>query len=140
MKLEVGMYVRTKRKGIVKIDEIIDNGVITYEDDLGREWEEETGRKVIRYIGKDGWNSGLDEKEILKASYNIIDILEKGDYVNGDLVLFAGATTWDNDGNVSDKRVYINHNGYDLWLREEYIKSVVTKEQMEQMAYKVGDK
>lgn len=65
MKLEVGMYVRTKRKGIVKIDEIIDNGVITYEDDLGREWEEETGRKVIRYIGKDGWNSGLDEKEIL---------------------------------------------------------------------------
>ena len=48
MKLEVGMYVRTKRKGIVKIDEIIDNGVITYEDDLGREWDEETGRKVIR--------------------------------------------------------------------------------------------
>lgn len=38
MKLEVGMYVRTKRKGIAKIDEIIDDGVITYEDDLGREW------------------------------------------------------------------------------------------------------
>lgn len=37
MKLEVEMYVRTKRKGIVKIDEIIDNGVITYEDDFGRE-------------------------------------------------------------------------------------------------------
>ena len=63
MKLEVGMYVRTKRKGIAKIDEIIDDGVITYEDDLGREWEEKTGRKIIRYIGKDGWNIGLDEKK-----------------------------------------------------------------------------
>lgn len=71
MKLEVGMYVRTI-KGIVKINEVIDNGVITYEDDFGREWEEETGRKVIRYIDKDGWNCGLDEKEILKASNNIM--------------------------------------------------------------------
>ena len=36
-RLEVGMYVRFK-KGIVKINEVIDNGVITYEDDFGREW------------------------------------------------------------------------------------------------------
>ena len=121
MKLEVGMYVRTKRKGIVKIDEIIDNGVITYEDDLGREWEEETGRKVIRYIGKDGWNSGLDEKEILKASHNIIDLIEVGDYVNGFSVIHK-----END---------ILKCGLLVQFKENEIKSIVTKEQFESIEY-----
>ena len=50
MKLEIGQFVRTKSKGIVKIDEVIENGVITYEDDFGREWEEQTDRKVIGII------------------------------------------------------------------------------------------
>lgn len=76
-------------------------------------------------------------KELEKASFNLIDLIEGGDYVNGDLVLFVGATTWDNDGNVLDKQVHINHNGYDLWLREEYIKSIVTKEQFESTKYEV---
>jgi hypothetical protein len=142
MKLEVGMYVRTKRKGIAKIDEIIDDGVITYEDDLGREWEEETGRKVIRYIGKDGWNSGLDEKKILKASYNIIDILEKGDYVNGSEVLCFESKYVEEDDKfvpigVITENCYLENT--DSWIIEKDIKSVITHEQMEQMAYKVGE-
>lgn len=140
MKLEVGMYVRTKRKGIAKIDEIIDDGAITYEDDLGREWEEKTGRKVIRYIGKDGWNSGLDGKEILKASYNIIDILEENDYVNG---LRVEKNKY---GELYTSYVYYGGDigkqceVYTTWLKElkgNMIYNIVTHEQMEQMAYKV---
>lgn len=127
MKLEVGMYVRTKRKGIAKIDEIIDDGVITYEDDLGREWEEKTGRKVIRYIGKDGWNSGLDGKEILKAGYNIIDILEEGDYVNGCMII---KNTLKDGGNI------VIVQGGNCYTNED-IKSVITHEQKEEMTYKV---
>jgi hypothetical protein len=132
MKLEVGMYVRTKRKGIAKIDEIIDDGVITYEDDLGREWKEETGRKVIKYIGKDGWNSGLDGKEILKASYNIIDILEVGDIIsfyedidNYKKQYVIGIPDLITLDNIKDK--ITNDN-----IR---LVSILTKEQMEQMAY-----
>lgn len=140
MKLEVGMYVRTKRKGIVKIDEIIDNGVITYEDDLGREWEEETGRKVIRYIGKDGWNSGLDEKEILKASYNIIDILETGDYVNGSKVIkIENVENYPDLSSVKIEKSDFRYGVYET-VFEKDIKTIVTHEQFEQMAYKVGDK
>lgn len=120
-KLEVGMYCynKTNRKmGIGKIISFESNNNVNvrYKNDI-----------ELVSIGN------------LEASNDIIDILEKGDYVNGDLVLFAGATTWDNDGNALDKQVHINHNGYDLWLREEYIKSIVTKEQMEQMSYRIGD-
>lgn len=136
MKLEVGMYVRTKRKGIAKIDEIIDDGVITYEDDLGREWEEKTGRKVIRYIGKDGWNSGLDGKEILKASYNIIDILEYGD-----IILF-----YEDIDNYKKQYVIgipdlITLDKIKDKITNDNIRlvSILTKEQMEQMAYKVEE-
>lgn len=35
MKLEVGMYVRTKHKGIIKINDIIDKSIVEYEDDFG---------------------------------------------------------------------------------------------------------
>lgn len=139
MKLEVGMYVRTKRKGIVKIDEIIDNGVITYEDDLGREWEEETGRKVIRYIGKDGWNSGLDEKEILKASYNIIDILEIGDILVDDTNRKLEILLIDNELMVRNTGLIYDNNHY-LPIKSIAIKLIITHEQIEQMGYKVGDK
>ena len=138
MKLEVEMYVRTKRKGIVKIDEIIDNGVITYEDDLGREWEEETGRKVIRYIGKDGWNSGLDEKEILKASYNIIDILEIGDILVDDTNRKLEILLIDNELMVRNAGLIYDNNYY-IPIKSIAIKSVITHEQMEQMVYKVGE-
>ena len=79
-----------------------------------------------------------DEENIIKSSPNIIDLIEVGDYVNGCLVLFAGAVTWDNDGNILDKRVHINRSGNDFWLSEKFIETVVTKEQFESMQYKVG--
>lgn len=134
MELEVGMYARTKHKGIIKIDKVIDNGVITYEDDLGREWEEETGRKVIRYIGKDGWNCGLDEKDILKASHNIIDLIQGNDFVNGHRVISV-----DRESLELDIETFMYHCGYETINGNTDIKSIVTKEQFESMSYKVGD-
>ena len=116
MKLEVGMYVRTKEGEIGKV---IPNGMIEFPKDYAK----------IEYLIIGG--------EITKASHNIIDLIEVGDYVNGYKVLFAGAITWDNDGNVLEKRVHINQNGRDIWLMGKYIKSIVTKEQFESMAYKV---
>lgn len=71
-------------------------------------------------------------EDIVKASYNIIDLIEVGDYVNGRLVYkndeenYLYLIGFDADGNF-----------YEDSLKE--IKSIVTKEQMEQMAYKVGD-
>ena len=123
--LKTNMYVRTLN-GIVKIDEVIENGVITYEDDFGREWEEQTGRKVIRYISNDGWNCGLDENDILKASNKIIDLIEVGDYVNG--------------YEVTSKDQFLGFGNHDWYMTNDEIKSIVTHEQFKAMEYKLGDK
>ena len=123
--MKVGDYVRTKDGIILKVKDIED---IYTTDNI--------------YIGMSIYdNEGhfVNDVEIIKSSPNIIDLIEVGDYVNGYKVLFAGATTWDNDGNVIDKRVKINYDGYDRWLSEDFIKSVVTKEQFKSMEYKIGE-
>lgn len=81
-------------------------------------------------------------KNIIKASYNIIDILEVGDYVNGSEVLdfeyklIKGNDKFTNFAVVTEN-CYLENT--DSWIIEKNIKSIVTHEQMEQMAYKVGE-
>ena len=81
-------------------------------------------------------------KDIIKASYNIIDILEVGDYVNGSEVLgFENECIEEDDKYVPfgiiTENCYLDNNK--SWIIEKDIKSIVTHEQMEQMAYKVGE-
>ena len=145
MKLEVGMYVRTKQNGIIKINEVIDNGVITYEDDLGREWEEETGRKVIRYIGKDGWNCGIDENEILKASHTLLGndeepcLIEVGDVII-DKAGYKYPINYEFETAYNDE-----YESYEITIDDHitlFLKdglSIATREMFESISYKVGD-
>lgn len=124
MKLEVGQFIRTPY-GIRKIVNI------TKDDGYGK-----PRVKVIEL--DDFLNTGYkfnyefytDEKIIkeCKTSFNIIDILEKGDYVNGHEVKSKQSGV---------KRIDIGEDENYVWLYEENIKSVITHEQMEQMAYKV---
>lgn len=110
MKLEVGMYVKFKTlSNQVKVGQIqlIDNSI--YELDN---------------------NEVTADKYIVKASHNIIDILEKGDYVNGVEIINID----DEWITMSDKQVPILKS-----IANGMIKSVITHEQMEQVAYKVGD-
>ena len=72
----------------------------------------------------------INKATIKKASYNIIDILEVGDYVNGHRV---------EEINFEDKEIFTNSEYYCGIVEFCNIKSVITREQMEQMAYKVGD-
>lgn len=111
MKLELkeNMYGRTIDGYIVKI--------LNVKDD----WIETDTRFMIRTFPQD----------FVKASYNIIDILEKGDYVNGRKVV---EIFYDANDNVMDVCVL----GSIVYQNNE-IKSVITHEQMEQMAYKVGE-
>ena len=73
--------------------------------------------------------------EVLKASYNIIDLIEVGDYVNGYKIYSGGKKhfdyilTWDDVENYYMK----------IPLLSVDIKSIVTKEQFESMSYKVGE-
>ena len=121
MKLEVGMYVRTIG-GIERLKKENDNG-----------WFFEKSMII---------KPDNIEKYIIKASYNIIDILEVGDYVNGSKVIDISIIgkdkekwVWVEQTEDSDNKYGDDYVGYN----NDQIKSIVTHEQMEQMAYKVGE-
>ena len=86
--------------------------------------------------------------DILQASYNIIDLIEEGYYVNGykiDYINLNCETPFlrSNQPYRVDNTLYstLIEKGKDynqpLHFYEEDIKSIVTKEQMESMAYEV---
>lgn len=108
MKLGVGQFVRTK-----------DGYISQY-----KYYDTTNMGKLLCIPLTDGTFANIED--IVKASYNIIDILEDGDYVNGELVTFIQSS---NEAVSTDKHIRITN---------EDIKSVITHEQMEQMAYKVG--
>ena len=117
MKLEVGQFSRLKsgysdELGIGKISFVANCGVAT-----------------IDFKNK---NLGVFVEDIKKANYNIIDILEVGDYVNGSPI--CSFKTDEKD------RIWIyTDSNYKCGYLENEIKTIVTHEQMEQIAYKVGD-
>lgn len=123
MKLEVGMYVRTK-------DGIIDKVIIDYNGHCAN--------PNCEYKHISCAKNYYDEDTVTKSSYNIIDILKVGDYVNGYEVKDIDYAFDDIALNVKKPRIvpYIDNikNAY-----IDNIKSVITHEQMEQMEYKVEE-
>ena len=122
MKLEEGMYVRLDRcQGIAKIDE--------YDDDIKRFKLD----KVIydEYVEE---TFVLDESDIIKASENMIDLIEDGDYVNGYLVTFVYKPDGDKVFRIELERDTLKGH---IISKSEQIKSVVTKEQFESIKYEV---
>ena len=107
MKLEVGMYVRTLN-GIVKIDKI--------QNDVMKD------TKGCLHYG-----------DFIKASHNIIDLIEPGDYVNGELVTSA-EDVYTTDNIYIGREVIIKHS--DVIIEEE-IETIVTREQISAMEYKI---
>lgn len=109
--IQIGEYIRTKNGEIDKIEEI-------FLDDINEE-----------YIETEYFTTSKDQ--IAKHSKNIIDLIEVGDYVNGELIrepIYNG-NTW-----------YGVDEGYELFKRAfGEIKSIVTKEQFKSVEYKIGD-
>lgn len=146
MKLELreNMYVRNCYGRIAKIEYIEDN--TAYCDN----WLYQSYEDHITFINLDDED---DIDEILKTSYNIIDLIEEKDlleieyfslryekrvtrlfevtYKEGRFINLDNAKCQfmliDNDWTDNDKEL------------EPIIKSIVTHEQMEQMTYKVGE-
>ena len=118
MKLEVGMYVRTDKGRIGK--------VITEE----YEYRDSYNQK-IEFKDEIEDTFDMDWEDILKASHNIIDLIEVGDYVNGREVVEIFY-------NANDEVIGIDTRGSVDYV-ESQIKSILTKEQFEDMSYKVGE-
>ena len=108
MEIKVNDYVRTKKGYICKILEIHDE----YSDDY-LDWN-------------DIHSASIRKSRVVKNSPNIIDLIEVGDYVNGLPVRF-----------IEKDRIDIGQTEDYFWLKNKHIKSVLTKEQFEQMEYKI---
>ena len=132
MKLELkeNMYVRFKDKRDI---EYIRKIVKIPEDK----------RYASLYLDKEAnYSYGLSPKNVIKASYNIIDLIEVGDYVNGSEVLdFENKYIEEDDKfvpiGVVTENCYLENT--DSWILEKDIKTIVTKEQFENMKYRIGD-
>lgn len=125
MKIEVGEYVRTKNGTIFKI---IDGNSDNYDIDfsyfklefLEDEWFEDNRYNDNGYF--------FNERNIVKHSKNIIDLIEVGDYVNGKEI-------HEIDENI--KRLYsYEKDDYNTILNRE-IQRIVTKEQFFNMEYRL---
>lgn len=126
MELESNMYVRTPY-GIDKIKDIVLNGSLYEDSGLYLE-------KGIKLV------CGKEEIKNLKARYDIIDLIEVGDYVNGSKVIDISMIgkdkekwVWVEEMEDTDNKYGDDYVGYN----NDQIKSIVTKEQFEAMAYKV---
>lgn len=113
MKLEVGMYCFNKvnrKQGIGKIfsePTKYNNVAIEYKDEI-----------FVVSVGN------------IVASHNIMDLIEVGDYVNGDKVNRISKDI--------NKTLYVETGFMNDILYLKNIKSIATKEQFESMQYKIN--
>ena len=148
MKLEVGMYVRTdegmakvinKRKNPYGEETIfmIDKPFIYHFADFLK-----TSEDMIDV------NFEEDTSQIKGASHNIIDLIEVGDYVNGYYIedIEEVGYEYDNGFKANERVLRTNIIEFDniypigrKGIRQNEIKSIVTKEQFSAMEYKLGD-
>lgn len=130
-KIEKDMFIRTKRNyfcntvAIRKIDEI--------DDEDGKFW-------IDDYV----WDTYGDEQNILcekdveLASFDILDVIKVGDYVNGEKVLCTNCKLEyiDDDSETGVNEV---DNGLELetgWIYFEHeVQSIVTKEMFDNITY-----
>ena len=109
--IKVGEYVRTISGNIDKVDALygmIENTI---------------------HLENHKWQS---TKNIVKHNKNIIDLIEVGDYVNGDKVV-------DKDNNSILTLTDSGQTCYRSIFESKDIKSIITKEQIKQIEYRIGD-
>ncbi len=84
------------------------------------------------YIHTDKKGEVIYKSMILKASHNIIDLIEVGDYVNGSCIIDIKSKYEIGKGLKAMVGKYLHGlNKPYFYIREQDIKSVVTKEQFE---------
>lgn len=129
-KIEVGEYVGTKDGRIAQIKSI------DYEAGIYR-FDRIIYINDFRMKEDVLYSNEMFKKVIVKHSKQLIDLIKSGDIVNGHLVI--------------DKYEDVDEYGNDFWcliieddsllnrsIREEDIKTILTKEQSEANCYKVG--
>ena len=107
--IEVGEWIRDKEGNITKVLNILS----LFKD-------------VYLYLGEDGYQ--YSDNAIYNHSKNIIDLIEVGDYVNGEKVVII----------TNDKHLLLDRD-VDVLDKYRTIKSIVTKEMYKSIEYRVGE-
>ena len=126
MEIEVGEYVRIKSGVIGKVNYIEKSG-------QGTRHYNETFEDTIYCIEtneNEEWYR-YKRQAIVNHSKNIIDLIEVGDYVNGELV----TSVYDENKEDEQIQIEVNNQGNYTYYINEDIKSIVTKEQFESIKY-----
>ena len=128
MELKEGMYIRTKYNdfcnmvAIRKMDEIDDDGSFWIDDYIIDTYGDEQNK--------------LHEEDVEFASEDIVNVIKPGDYVNGYLVTAVSKDVY-GETIVFVGQKLIEEAGYYRSYYSKDIKTIVTKEQFENMAYEV---
>lgn len=126
MKLEVGQFVRFK-----------DKRNITYIRKI-REIPQDN-RYASLYLDKEAnYSYGLSTKNVIKASFDIIDLIEARDILTNELNEKLEVFLIDNELMVRNTGLIYDNNYY-LPIKNITIKSIATHEQIEQIKYEVGE-
>ena len=120
MKISKGMYIRTEDGYIGKCIDIDSDNFAFFD------------KPVYKNFSDTFDSCYLSNIDIKKASFNIIDLIEVGDYVNGEKVTSVEPV------DEKDTERYLGFGDYDYYIHtSENIKSIVTKEQFNSMKYVV---
>ena len=123
--IEVGEYVRTPEEGYIgKLVEHIENALNYYKIDVGREIIHCDNLRDNYIYSREGFG--------LKHSKELIDLIKVGDYVNGEII-----DQIQNDRNPKLIWHLSSYGDDDMAFKNEDIETVVTKEMMESISYKV---
>lgn len=129
MEIEVGEYVRLARnQGINKIIDEDDDGFLVLDEIIADEYGEECFEISLQDV----------DKEIVKHSKNIIDLIEVGDYVNGYKVISIDTNA---PNNCKECIELDRNNAYEYqWISRNEIETILTKEQYQANYYTVRRK
>ena len=117
LEISKGMYIRTEDGYIGKCIDIDSDNFMFFD------------KPVYKNFSDTFDSCYLSNIDIKKASFNIIDLIEVGDYVNGEKVT-----------KLIDRKIYhenLNDPYYDIYFENKDIKSIVTKEQFNSIKYEV---
>ena len=117
--IEVGEYVRTKDGKIGKFVKYSSRSDSSYYKSLFNCFIKLQNRKTCLQCAKD---------YIVKHSKNIIDLIEVGDYVNGERVI-----------DITGEYMRTNMSCHNLYWLDKNLYSIVTKQQFSSMEYKVEE-
>lgn len=120
MEIEVGDFVRTKQGKIAKLIEVSKNNYYWFDN-----W-------IYKESGIPHQGFRIEDTErigIVKHSKNIIDLIEVGDYVNGERIL-----------DITGDYIHTNETDHNRFYLAKHIKTILTKELYKASCYTVERK